>query len=80
MTSHDIILPPAAVDGDIAQSKVAAFVPITLAVLGVVAILLGGVSARQESAAVSVQPVDPVTTGSILSPDAQRRAMEMLDR
>jgi hypothetical protein len=81
MASHDIILPPAALAPGISRSKLAAFVPITLAILGVGAVLLGGVSARSNDASTaSLRPIDPMTTGAIASPEAQRRALEMLDR
>lgn len=80
MTSHDIILPPAAGATGISRSKLAAFVPITLALFGVAAILFGGITARNDSAVASISVIDPVTTGSIQTPDARLRAMEMLDR
>ena len=80
MTSHDIILPPAAGATGISRSKVAAFVPITLALFGIGAILFGGISARNDGVVASVSVIDPVTTGSILTPEARLRAMEMLDR
>ena len=80
MTSHDIILPPAAGATAISRSKLAAFVPITLALFGVAAILFGGISARNDGAVASISVIDPVTTGSVQSPDTRLRAMEMLDR
>jgi hypothetical protein len=46
------------------RTKIAAFLPITFALLGVAAILVGGVSARSTSVA-QKQAVDPITTGSI---------------
>jgi hypothetical protein len=64
----------------ISRSKIAAFVPITLALFGIGAILFGGISARNDGVVASVSVIDPVTTGSILTPDARLRAMEMLDR
>jgi hypothetical protein len=79
MSSHDIILPPAALPADVAQSKFAAFVPIALALVGVAAIILGGVSARTDGAVASVSPVDTVVTGSIAAP-ADLSVMELLDR
>jgi hypothetical protein len=63
---NDILLPadsqpvPAAPQ----SNRVAAFVPITLALLGVAAILFGGVSARH-SDATAQQLIDPITTGAI---------------
>jgi hypothetical protein len=79
MASHEIILPPGTAVSSISKSKLAAFVPITLAVLGVGFVLAGGINARHENE-VALRAVDPVTTGSILSGDDQRRALEMLDR
>ncbi|HVY19395.1 MAG TPA: hypothetical protein VHA70_04850 [Bauldia sp.] len=79
MASHDIILPPGTVASSVSRSKLAAFVPLTLALIGVAAVLVGGVSARHDNE-VAARAIDPVTTGSILSPDDQRRALEMLDR
>jgi hypothetical protein len=79
MTSHDIILPPGTVASSISRSKLAAFVPITLALVGVVAVLAGGINARHDNE-VALRSVDPVITGSIMPADEQRRALEMLDR
>jgi hypothetical protein len=79
MASHEIILPPGAAISSISKSKLAAFVPITLAVIGVGVVLAGGVNARHDNE-VALRAVDPVTTGSILSAEDQRRALEMLDR
>ncbi|MEJ0013869.1 MAG: hypothetical protein WDM94_14925 [Bauldia sp.] len=80
MASHDIILPPGTIAGGIGRSKLAAFVPITLAVLGVGAVLFGGVSARHDDNVAGLHQVDPMTTGAIAAPEDQRRALEMLDR
>jgi hypothetical protein len=81
MASHDIILPPGAIAGGISRSKLAAFVPITLAVLGVGAVLFGGVSARHDAGEIaSASQIDPTTTASIATPEDRRRALEMLDR
>ncbi len=79
MASHDIILPPGSVAPSISKSKLAAFVPITLALVGVGFVLAGGINARHDGA-VALRSVDPVTTGSIMSAEEQRRALEMLDR
>ena len=46
------------------KSRFAAFVPITLALIGIAAILFGGVSARSTDTAAR-QIVDPITTGSL---------------
>jgi hypothetical protein len=45
-------------------SKLAAFVPITLALIGIGAILAGGISAKHHELA-GRQTIDPVETGSI---------------
>ena len=80
MATQDIILPPAAAVPGVSRSKLAAFVPITLALIGVGAVLLGGVSARHADAdTASLRQIDPITTGAI-APADERRAMEMLDR
>lgn len=65
----DILVPPdpGAADGYAGQSRVAAFVPITLALLGIGVILLGGISARHDQAA-ATQALDPVMTGSVPAP------------
>lgn len=82
MTSHhsDILLPRAAWGEGIGRTKLAAFVPITIALIGVAAILAGGITVRTVDSAATVVEVDPVTTGSIMTPEERRRALEMLDR
>lgn len=86
MTSSlsDILLPRAAWSTPKGRSRAAAFVPITLALVGVAAILFGGVSARIDTGghahAAAVTDVDPVITGSIRAPEDRRRALQMLDR
>jgi hypothetical protein len=79
MASHDIILPPGSVAPSISKSKLAAFVPITLALIGVGLVLTGGINVRHGND-VALRAVDPVTTGSIMTAEEQRRALEMLDR
>lgn len=81
MTSHhsDILLPRAAWGEGIGRTRLAAFVPITVALIGVAAILSGGITVRSIDAATVVE-VDPVTTGSVMTADERRRALEMLDR
>ena len=82
MTSHhsDILLPRAAWGTGVGHSKLIAFVPITLALVGIAAIIFGGLSARTGDATAAVTNIDTTTTGSIMTPEAQRRALEMLDR
>jgi hypothetical protein len=48
------------------RSRLAAFVPIAVAIVGVIAVLAGGVSARHAEYAAR-QAVDPITTGSVPS-------------
>jgi heptaprenylglyceryl phosphate synthase len=77
----DILLPRAAWSAQNGRARIAAFVPITLALAGVAAILLGGLSVRgPETAVASVTGVDPIVTGSIVSDEQRRHALEMLDR
>jgi hypothetical protein len=80
MASHDIILPPGMAQSATGRSKLAAFVPLTLALIGVAAVLLGGVSARHDESVAQLRQTDPMTTGAITTPEDQRRALEMLDR
>jgi hypothetical protein len=82
MTSHhsDILLPRAAWGSALTRSRLIAFVPIAVALLGIGVIFFGGISARTgDTASMSVTEVDPIVTGSIATPD-ERRALEMLDR
>ena len=59
----------------------AAFVPITVALIGVGLVLFGGISARDSVAATAqATAVDPMTTGSVATPEERRRVLEMLDR
>lgn len=72
----DILLPTAtgSVDRRPSHSRVAAFVPITIAVIGVAAILLGRVTAHDIAASGIADGVDPVITGSVKAggmPDAR---------
>ena len=81
MASNDILLPSAGEKPAQGPSRFAAFVPITLALLGVGAILLGGVSARtSDTATAALTTVDPIVTDSIALPAEKRHALEMLDR
>jgi hypothetical protein len=68
MAQRDDILvekTPATADGSRPlRVRMAAFVPITIAILGIGAILLGGVSARQNVSA-NVPAIDTIATGSI---------------
>jgi len=82
MTSHhsDILLPRAAWGEGIGRTRMAAFVPITVALIGIAAILSGGITVRGTQATAEVNAIDPVTTGSVMTPSERRRALEMLDR
>jgi hypothetical protein len=78
---NDILLPEIAGGSSRpARSKVAAFVPIAVALLGVTAILFGGLSARDTRTAAARTTVDPITTGSVAPAADQGRAIETLDR
>jgi hypothetical protein len=61
----DILLPtlPGSTDRRPARSRIAAFVPITIAIVGVAAILVGRVTVSE--IAKSEVLVDPISTGSI---------------
>ena len=84
----DAILPPTGeADTRSARLRPAVFVPIAIALVGVAAILLGGLPARDPAPAISkAEAIDPVVTGSIqasfaaMSAADQRHALEMLDR
>jgi hypothetical protein len=82
MASNDILLASAeesAKGGN--RSLLVALVPITVALLGVGLVIFGGVSAKGPAAATAaVGTVDPMTTGSIKTPEDRRRALELLDR
>jgi hypothetical protein len=45
-------------------AKLAAFLPITVAIVGVIAVLIGGISARHDVTA-EVPAIDSIATGSI---------------
>jgi hypothetical protein len=85
----DAILPPTGtLDTQSARLKPAAFLPIAVAVAGVLAILVGGISAHDAAGPIDKSnQIDPVVTGSIqpiafsqMSPADQRRTLEMLDQ
>lgn len=83
MTHHsDILLPRAAWGEGLVRTRLAAFVPITVALVGVAAILSGGISVRPAMHA-AVAEIDPQTTAAIapaMTPQERRLAMVMLDR
>jgi hypothetical protein len=67
-TTHpdDILLPVSTDSLDRpARSRLVAFVPITIAVIGVAAILVGRVTVQEIAATDAAYGVDPITTGSI---------------
>lgn len=85
----DAILPPSGgLDTRAPRVNPAAFVPIAVAVLGVLMILAGGISARDASGPIDrATQIDSVVTGSIqpiafkqMSAADQRRVLEMLDQ
>ena len=83
MTSHhsDILLPRDAWSTAINRSRIVAFVPIAVALIGVAGILLGSISVGPGVAdQATINELDPVTTGSIMTPEARRDALRMLDR
>lgn len=63
----DILLPTATGSADRrpCRSHAAAFVPITIAIIGVAAILVGRVTVHEFEASGLVDGVDPVITGSV---------------
>jgi hypothetical protein len=77
----DAILPPTgAADPRSPRLRPAVFVPIAVALMGVAAILLGGLNAAPPVIG-KAERIDPVMTGSVPMSDADRRhALEMLDR
>jgi hypothetical protein len=64
---NDILAEPAStLDTDLPLgAKLAAFLPITVAIAGVIAVLVGSVSARHDVAA-EVPVIDSTATGSIV--------------
>lgn len=64
----DILLPSDATRQGSSAIRFAAFVPISVAVAGVVAVLLGGIAAREPIDLAGQTDVDPVITGSITKP------------
>jgi hypothetical protein len=84
-TTDEFFLPVAAnpLTKRVSRTRIIAFVPIVVALVGVGAILLGHVSAPTASVAAKEPTVDPVVTGSIAAPDKPDeigRTIEMLDR
>jgi hypothetical protein len=63
----DILLPtsPDSTDRRPARSRIVAFVPITIAIIGVAAILVGRVTVNEIAKTDVLDGVDPITTGSI---------------
>ncbi len=78
MASTDILLHHVEGRADhVSRSRMIAFVPITLALVGVLAILAGGVNARPAVTTAKSLEIDPITTGSITVLD--RDVIRMLD-
>jgi hypothetical protein len=82
----DAILPPTGeADPRPARLRPAVFMPIAIALAGVAAILLGGLTARGPAIG-TADGVDPVVTGSVpasfaeMSAADQRHVLEMLDQ
>ena len=59
----DILLPSGVADQQPQSSPFAAFIPISVAIAGIAAILLGGITAQ--NAVIGPAGIDPVVTGSI---------------
>jgi len=83
----DAILPPEAGDESrSARLSLGAFVPIIIALTGIAAILVGGLTAREGTTTIGKAEItDPVITGSVAkagapSEDQIRHMLEMLDR
>lgn len=68
MSLTDILLPEAVTASGLSRSKLTAFVPITLALIGVAAILLGGVTTHATNGENAAIGVDPIVTGAIAAP------------
>ena len=64
------------------RTPIVAFVPIAVAVIGVLMILFGGLSARDSTSLGAAERIDTVTTGSLPAAPARdrRHDLEMLDR
>ncbi len=77
----DILLPPEPEVAPRDRVRLVAFVPIAIALLGICAILFGGLSARDSATAIGKAGIDPVATGSVEKPAKDiRQILEMLDR
>jgi hypothetical protein len=63
----DILLPtePGGSDRRPGRSRIVAFVPITIAIIGVAAILVGRVTVHDVARSNALDGVDPIATGSI---------------
>jgi hypothetical protein len=64
---NDILVEPTSpeMDTDLPLgAKLAAFLPITVAIVGVIAVLVGGLSARHDVTA-EIPAIDSIATGSI---------------
>jgi hypothetical protein len=79
MSLTDILLPEAVTASGVSRSKLTAFVPIALALIGIAAILLGGVTTHATNGQNAAAGVDPIVTGAIAARADQRRALQMLD-
>ena len=81
-SSDDILLPPELEAAPRDKVRLVAFVPIAVALIGVGAILFGGLTAR-DAATITLgkADTDPVVTGSVETPAKDVRSiLEMLDR
>jgi hypothetical protein len=82
LVSEDLTLPLIidAYDSRPRRTKIAAFVPIAVALVGVLLILLGGITVNPAGTTVSAADrVDPLVTGSVAARD-RLHDLIMLDR
>jgi hypothetical protein len=71
--SDDVLIPSAAADGMAGSRPFAAFIPIGVAIAGIAAILLGGISAQNPIAA-GPADIDTIVTGSVAKASAPAAA------
>ena len=76
----DALLPTATLRAlPFSRTGLAAYVPITVALLGVAFIMLGGISARAPMVAANAVYDEPIITGSIAAPTIDFDALKHLD-
>jgi hypothetical protein len=72
----DILLPtlPNATDNRPSRSRIVAFVPITIAIIGVAAILVGKVTVNEIANSDVLDRTDPVVTGTIATGSSSQQS------